>query len=188
MEQSQKYSPLEIIFVLLEILSRCVLFFCILVWIITMILSSRFGGLGIYGMGIGIMTAVSVLAKERRYYTRKENFSLILMGGAVSCTYFLNHSGIFPIGSALIVLGGLCNIAVISANGFYMPVAEHACHIIKTQKNYFLYTFHNSETKLKFLSDIITLGEFITISVGDIALVLGRLVMYGETLWWLFFG
>lgn len=186
MEQPQEYSPLEIIFVLLEILSRCVACFCILVWIITMILSSRFGGLVFYGMGVGIGTAVSVFAKERRYYTRKKNFLIILAGIVVGCTYFLNHSGIFPIGSALIVLGALCNIAVISANGFYMPVAQCAEHHIRTQKNYFLYKFHDSETKLKFLSDVIILGTgCVTVSIGDFFVVAGKCIMFLETCWWL---
>lgn len=186
MERPQEYSSLEIAFIIAALLSNLVLFFSILIWLYALLQSSYFAPVVFYSISVGIGIACFIFAIKRRYYTHKENLCVLFTDFATTCIYFLNHMGIFPIGSALIIFGGLCNIAVISANGFYMPIDQCAEHHIKAQKNYFLYTFHNSETKLKFLSDVITLGAgCATVSVGDFFIVGGRWVMFAETCWWL---
>lgn len=85
--------------------------------------------------------------------------------------------------TALAGLGSLCNLAVIAANGWRMPVSAAAAELLSpeglarlTSGTVPMYTLENSSTRLIFLGDVIycpipLIGGFA--SIGDILLAAG---------------
>lgn len=109
-----------------------------------------------------------------------------LPGALLLCSYLLIFIFLFKnrhLKKTALLLGGgsLCNLAVILANGFRMPVSARVLELLSAQRaaallagEIFMYSAADEGTRLLFLGDILyvsPLGGFL--SVGDFLLILG---------------
>lgn len=106
-----------------------------------------------------------------------------------------NKSGKLIVKIAFItyILGGICNTAVKTANGYRMPVMEYGVYSGKNlpndatkckEEHDFLHTCIHKETRLVFLADIYLFRSIgYILSIGDLLLVAGTLLMTLQRIW-----
>lgn len=106
-----------------------------------------------------------------RRMLRRWQFGFLLTFGAYFAYQMLRDPGPVTAGSAaLLAAGFLMNVAVVAANGGYMPAAVPSDEIEPDQQDG--YRPIDETTRLRFLADWIGLGDRL-VSPGDILLLVG---------------